>query len=264
MKKGESLAEKHPAAARASTGGSTGESGRSVYDGKKLSRRSSRKLKEDEERTKRDEEERAIRNIHLATSAILRITYLELEDKFTEMITDAFGWMNMGADARRKAKKDIVAIQRTWRKKMAMRAAREFRMSRLSQLYHVEASVSEDECTRIQAHIRKILTSIRLKRGLDLVMKSDALVGSMKTMPKGRAAIELYKRCYNDFILSLRDKDAFSRVGTELFVHELLTFRENWNHQRAQKKASIFGTDAAEGTSPLAPPVEHPEPILSP
>merc|ERR1719506_75552 len=137
-------------------------------------------------------------------------------------------------------------------------------MSRLSQLYHVETSASSQDVAMIQAHIRGNLTRIRLVRGRDLVLTSDSLVGSKKTMPKGRCAIELYKECYEDFLNSLENKDCFSRIGTELFVHELLTYRETWNHKRAQKKASIFGTDADEDVGhPLAPPVVHPEPILS-
>lgn len=147
---------------------------------------------------------------------------------------------------------------------MTLKAAREYRKQRLSQLYNVESSSAVGDCSKIQAHIRGNLTRIRLHRGRDLVLHSDSLVGSKKTMPKGRQAIELYKECYYDFIHSLKDVETYNRIGAELFVHELLTYRETWNHERVQKKAAFFGTDADEdATRPLAPPMAHPEPILS-
>lgn len=229
----------------------------------KGNRRSVRKQKEDEERAKLEEAEKLTRNSYLAGGAILRMVYMDVEDKFIEIISEAYECMRGGAEVRKRAKQAIIAIQRTWRKKMTRKAAREYRMQRLSQLYHVEQSTAVGDCAKIQAHIRGNLCRVRLLRGKDLVLHSDSLVGSKKMMPRGRQAIELYKECYNDFLNSLRDKDAMSRVGTELFVHELLAFRETWNHERAQKKASFFGTDADEDRRPLAPPMAHPEPILS-
>lgn len=223
-----------------------------------------RKQKEEEERARFLEAEKLERNSYLAGSAILRMVYSEIEDKFTQIAIDAFRVMEGGAEVRRRAKQAIVAIQRRWRKKMTQKAAREYRMQRLSQLYHVEEYTSPSDCAKIQAHIRGNLARCRLKRGKDLVLHSDSLVGSKKTMPKGRQAIELYKECYSDFINSLNDKESFSRIGTELFVHELLLYREKWNHERTQKRASFFGTDADEDVRrPKAPPISHPEPIFS-
>jgi hypothetical protein len=138
-------------------------------------------------------------------------------------------------------------------------------MVKLSKLYYVEAAAGgEDDVKMIQAHIRGNLLRIRLRRGMDLVMASDSLVGTKKKMPRGRIAIELYKECYRDFIQKLEDKESFSRVGAVLFVNDLLVYREPWNHERAQKRARLFGTDADEDNShhALPAPTAHPPAIL--
>lgn len=220
-----------------------------------------RKQREEEDRLREEAEAKLARNMRFATKAILRFTYSDVEDKFVEMMSEAYSWMSGGADARRRAKQAIVQIQRRWRRKLTLRAAREFRMSKMQQLFHVDAALGgEDSVLKIQAHIRSNLTRIRLRRGLDLIVQSDFLVGSKRQMTRGRCAIELYVECYRDFLKSLDDKEVFSRVGTELFVHELLSFQEPWNHERAQKRARLFGTDADEDVKSPSAPQFHPQP----
>jgi hypothetical protein len=218
---------------------------------------------------KAEEEEKLQRNTRLATTAILRMTYSSVEDHFMEMMNDAFHILADGADARRKARQSIIMLQRHWRRKLTLRAAREYRMSKLSHLYNIQADVGgKEECLKIQAQIRGILTRIRLRRGKDLIMQSDFLVGAKKTLTRGRCAIELYLECYADFLKSHGDNQSYSRIGSNLFVSELLAFREKWNHERAHKKARVFGTAADEASDPSIArpqaPMAHPQPILQP
>lgn len=222
-----------------------------------------KKAKEEEERAKAEEIEQLKRKSYLVAKSLLRIAYMDVEEHIVDTMTDAYKWLDETVQARRKGKHAIIKIQRQWRRKLAMRAARQYRMSRNVHLYNIEAAANTgDECKKIQASIRGNLTRVRLRRGLDLVLMSDSLVGSKKTLTRGRCAIELYLECYRDFLLTLQDKEVSKHLGSELFLSELLAYREPWNQERAQKKARIFGTSVDEDIARPMAPSDHPAPIL--
>jgi len=232
--------------------------------------------KEKEERARAETEKKLLKKARLASSAILRMMYIDTEETLVQMTMDAYKYISDSAAVQKKIRQAIVSVQRRWRKKMTMRAAREYRMRNLTSLYRVEAAEEGvGGCTKIQATFRGNLERLRLRRGLPLLLNSDFLVGSKRAMTRGRAAIELYKECYRDFLRALvakSKKEVYTRIGTGLFVSDLMVFREEWNHKRAEKKASVFGTDIADDRPLRDPmsdreirpeaPIGHPEPVL--